>query len=926
MSGLGFWAYWRCENSLGTAGQDIPRSPPCGLVVTALVLALLVMVPSRAWSAVTTGTRHAENYGTLGQPVLHVASPDWRDQVLYFALTDRFDDGDRSNNDQHAGEFDPSDAAKYNGGDLRGIIRRLDYIRGLGATGVWISPPVLNRWWDPGAHHGGYHGYWAKDFSRMDPHVGTLADYQALSRALHGAGMVLVQDIVLNHTANYLYYDGGWDPADPAKFATLVPDSVGDSGPTQAPFDQNDPRKARDLATAAYHWTPDVRDFRDPAQVHGWQMAGLDDINSENPRVRATLRKSYGDWIREVGVDGFRIDTALYVPNSAFEDFLYSDDLAAPGILASARATGRDTFHVFGEGFAIDKPYQDIQARRIDALMHRADGSVLLPGMLDFPLYGDINAVFARGAPTAQLGYRIADATRVYAHPELMASFLDNHDVDRFLAGGDQIGLKQALLLMFTLPGIPVIYYGTEQGFTRQRAAMFARGSDSGGVDHFDTTTPLYRTIAKLSALRREHRVFSRGKPTVLADSAAGPGVLAYRMDGEGESALVLFNIASGDALVDNLDTGIPGAQPGAAWFTADGPAVVHPGQANVDGRLSMRLPPRSGLVFMLERSSAAGAVAGPAAAAAAQPRAQPTITLDPIGATGVGADGVERGDFEVNGQATGLRSIELVADGDLAHAQHVAVGRDGRWRARVDTSSMFDPAVTHRLVAFSDVAGAVASRPQSFRVERAWTVLADVDDPAGDDTGPAGNYRYPTDWPTRTLDIRHVRIEGAGSALRLTFTMAAVSTTWNPPNGFDHVAFNVFVQVRGRVAAAASAMPMQHATVPAGMRWNLRLRAHGWTNALFTAAGASADADGTAASPAPVIAVDQAARTISFTFSPGSLGAASLSGAKVYAATWDYDAGFRQLLAEPAGSRCGGGDGSRDPLVMDDTTVLELP
>jgi len=120
--------------------------------------------------------------------------------------------------------------------------------------------------------------------------------------------------------------------------------------------------------------------------------------------------------------------------------------------------------------------------------------------------------------------------------------------------------------------------------------------------------------------------------------------------------------------------------------------------------------------------------------------------------------------------------------------------------------------------------------------------------------------------------------------------------------------------------------MPMQHANLPAGMRWNLRLRAHGWTNALFTAAGATADTDGAAASPAPVIAVDRVARTISFTFAPGALGAAALSGARVYAATWDYDAGYRPLQAEPAGSRFGGGDGARDPLVMDDTAVITLP
>ena len=130
----------------------------------------------------------------------HVPSPDWRDQVVYFAMIDRFDDGDPSNDDQGTGEYDPADNAKYSGGDLAGVQRRLDYIQGLGATTVWLTPPVANQWWN--GHYGGYHGYWATDFMALDKHVGTLAEYQALSERLHGRGMYLIQDVVVNHTGN----------------------------------------------------------------------------------------------------------------------------------------------------------------------------------------------------------------------------------------------------------------------------------------------------------------------------------------------------------------------------------------------------------------------------------------------------------------------------------------------------------------------------------------------------------------------------------------------------------------------------------------------------------------------------------------------------------------------------------------------------
>src|SRR5687768_3708729 len=93
---------------------------------------------------------------------LHVASPDWRDQVVYFVMIDRFDDGDRSNNDQGQREYDPASGAHYSGGDLAGLTRRLDYIRGLGATALWITPPVRHQWWDGSIGYGGYHGYWGE--------------------------------------------------------------------------------------------------------------------------------------------------------------------------------------------------------------------------------------------------------------------------------------------------------------------------------------------------------------------------------------------------------------------------------------------------------------------------------------------------------------------------------------------------------------------------------------------------------------------------------------------------------------------------------------------------------------------------------------------------------------------------------------------
>lgn len=873
---------------LATAAR-VATVPGAGLAMLALLA--WVMVGAPALSA--------------DRGPLHVPSPDWRDQIIYFVMIDRFDDGDPDNNDQGAGEYDPTSNAKYSGGDLRGIARRIDYIRGLGATAVWITPPVANQWWNVDGRYGGYHGYWAEDFMSVDAHYGTLADYKALSRTLHGAGMYLVQDVVVNHTANFFAYAGGWDRADPAANLVLRADSRQRTAPSQPPFDRNDARDPAQRAAGIYHWTPDIADFSDRRQELDFALAGLDDLNTENPEVRRALRASYGYWIREVGVDSFRVDTAFHVPADYFADFLNADDDNAPGILRVAQASGRARFHVFGEGFGTDKPYQDAQARKLDAYMRTPGG---LPAMINFPLYGTIGDVFARGRPTAELGYRIGSMMTLHAQPQLMPSFVDNHDVDRFLAGGSEPALKQALLAIMTLPGIPTIYYGTEQGFTGQRSAMFAAGYGSGGRDRFDTGAPLYRFIQRVTALRRAHPVFSRGTPAVLGDNAAAPGALAWRMAYGDDAALVVFNSSDRETLLDNLDTGLaPGTVLRGLFGIDTIPADLVVG---AQGRVTLPLPARSGQVWRLTRDRAAA------------PKARADLLLAPLATTPA------NGDFEVHGSARGVDSVKLVVDGDLANAQTVRVGRDGRWQATVRTGGMIDPALEHRVVAWADAAG-VVSEAQRFRVAHDWTVRAEVIDPRNDDAGPGGRYVYPGDsgWrERRPADIERVRVSAAGGALRLELQMRSISTVWNPANGFDHVAFTLFMQLPGR-DGGSTVMPLQNATLPEGMRWHYRLRAHGWSNALFAAAGATAGNEGTAVTPSADIRVDAGARTIAFTLPATALGSPdSLSGAKLYVATWDYDGGYRPLAPQPQPTAFGGGDGATDPLVMDDTAVITLP
>jgi C-terminal binding-module, SLH-like, of glucodextranase len=175
-------------------------------------------------------------------------------------------------------------------------------------------------------------------------------------------------------------------------------------------------------------------------------------------------------------------------------------------------------------------------------------------------------------------------------------------------------------------------------------------------------------------------------------------------------------------------------------------------------------------------------------------------------------------------------------------------------------------------------------------------------------------------------MDLRRVRLYSAGGALRVEVEMGALSRVWGPPNGFDHVAFTVFVELPGR-GEGTTTMPDQNASLPEGMRWHLRLRAHGWSNALFSSQGASASSDGTPITPAATIAADPARRSITFTIPSAALGdPATLTGARIYVNTWDYDGGYRALAREPGTFIFGRGDAARDPKVMDASAVIRVP
>jgi glycosidase len=881
---------------------------------------------------------------------LHVPSPDWRDQIIYFVVTDRFADGNSHNNDQGANEYKAGNNQFYQGGDLQGLTNQLDYIRGLGATSVWITPPVLNRWLDPRTNTAGYHGYWASDFSKIDPHLGSLADLQNLSKQLHARGMYLIQDIVLNHTANFFWYEGGWNKNKPSAFYQ------NDGQPSQWPFMYNDPRKPRDRAKGIYHWTPDVTDYRNAMQRESFQMSGLDDLNTSNPIVRQTLRKNYGDWIRKAGIDAFRLDTAFYVSPKFLIDFMNSRDPFAPGMKLSAKQTGRNQFLVFGEGFAIDQPYATTGQKSIAQYMPA------LPSMLNFPLYGSLLDTFARGAPPTVLAHRINAMMQQHASIHTMPSFLDNHDVDRFLASADERSLNLALLSLFTLPGIPTIYYGTEQGFTKQRASMFSQGAGSDQKDHFNSQHRHYQTIAQLAALRKANPTLSRGKPRILYANSFEPGIIVYEMryrnrqisaKGSTQRIVVAMNTADHESMA-TLDS----LQLSSNEQLEPQIVLNHSSTENLSANAlkSFKLGAKQGIVWVVKptRSPDNGNQAAKADLQLVKPILLPS------------------GQLEVQGRAIANSKLRIVLNDNWAYAKQVASDELGQFKTAINIPAVSAPnnvskhlpvwsrrsirgakqSVMQRVVAVydspqKDFSQLSSSIVQDFSNQPVWIEQISYDDPLGDDDGPANTntprYSYPTDasWGiNRQMDLRKVQVFTSGGSARIELTTNKLTQTWNPANGFDHVAFTVFIELPNRQSdeAGLSTMPLQNAKLPQNMVWHRRLRLQGWSNVLTSAKNASDDNEGTPMVPGAQLHIDLKNNKLTIELSAGSLGYLdSLEGAKFYISTWDYDGGFRSLkhkagaywmgLKEPGEiiSNAPLHDELKLPLIMDDTPALTI-
>ena len=481
----------------------------------------------------------------------------WRSQVLYLVMLDRFRDGDPSNN-LATDCFDRANPRRYHGGDFEGLRQNLGYLRDLGATAVWITPPNKQA---GRAGSCGYHGYWI-DYAlpadhALQPELGSREELERLVADLHASGMRLVLDMVVNHAGST------------ARLASQRPDWF------------------HDPATCAQQGPPIIH----------CPLNNLPDFKQQRPEVAAYLSELQAKTAQDFVIDGIRMDTAKHVPASYYRDSFFPAVRAArPGVFAIAE--------IFEAGSTESYvPYLDAG---FDSAFH-------------FPLYAAIRDAVGRGGSIDRVADVVADAIRVLGSERALdlVLFIDNHDVPRFAnepgfgvpAAEIRARLMVALDLLFTLPGIPQLYYGDELGMfggtdpdNRRDLPAWAMDPAQRAVAQPGVvagSAQIFERVQKLSALRRGVPALADGRYRELwrQNGAANPNVYAFaRGDGPGMRIVVINNgastsgtlripvsgIADGTQLVDELGDGAP-AQ-----------LVV---QA---GRLAVTMPARSAAIYRL--------------------------------------------------------------------------------------------------------------------------------------------------------------------------------------------------------------------------------------------------------------------------------------------------------------------------------------
>ncbi len=507
--------------------------------------------------------------------------------AVYFVVTDRFVNGDPSNDQREQGGKHPTfdipvpcpdkvdGNIGYLGGDFKGVLDNAAYIRNLGFGAVWITPIIDNpdqaftgskpisctsTLTDRGKT--GYHGYWGINFYTLDEHLPSQGlDFAALTRGLHDAKLKVVLDIVGNHGSP------AWSmPVRQPQFGQVF-----DKDGTLIADHQNLPPQQLDPAHNPLHAFYNNVGPVDGAKgsIFDGNLAELGDFNEHNPAVMDYLVGAYLQWTAQ-GVDALRIDTIGWLPHPWWHAFVKRIRAEHPGMF------------MFGEAF-------DYDAGKIAEHTWPANANV---SVLDFPLRGAMSAVFGK----EQKGFEaLAEPLHLlggpYANPYALMSFYDNHDMAR-LDASDQ-GFIDAHNWLFTARGIPVLYYGSETGFMRSRAEH-AGNRAYFGQQRVDAAprSPIFAPLQRIAKLREATPALQRGlqvNERLHGDQAVFLRVLQH--GDTAQTALVLLNKGDAAARIEVSRY----LQPGQWRDALDG------GSVQVDGTLKAEVPAHGVKVFVLD-------------------------------------------------------------------------------------------------------------------------------------------------------------------------------------------------------------------------------------------------------------------------------------------------------------------------------------
>ena len=445
---------------------------------------------------------------------------DFREENVYFLLTDRFADGDSTNNNIWGDEYLPNGTSDlytfnesktgvlsyYHGGDFKGIINNLDYIADMGFTAIWITPSVKQpegRFYNGGDYEASaFHGYWGYDFDQIDPHLHSSGkdsdgwdDYKAFIQACHAKGIRVMQDIVLNH-GNHTSAAGA------TKWKNYSVQTIMDgkewAWKTLDPYYESDTSKNGFYSYYGFGQCSDLIDFGH--------------LGEDGKDSRQHLINVYKKFI-DAGVDAFRIDTIAYIPSEFAGEF-------ADAMYNYAKSKGNDYFYMIGEAWCGRHDAVDRHSKDTTDSLHMLDMHL---SCLDYP--GQMQGVFKDGGDFAQYNNATNDDSQFSCMtPEeytKTAMFVDNHDCYRNEAIYSESQYKNALNYIYIFRGVPIVFYGTEAMYSWSGTNPTTNKDDvvsrwmlgDVGINYVkNNQPPMYKHLKVLNEIRSNSPCIQKGE------------------------------------------------------------------------------------------------------------------------------------------------------------------------------------------------------------------------------------------------------------------------------------------------------------------------------------------------------------------------------------------------------------------------------